>query len=79
MQSVFRVLPSICGVRFLRRSHPWPSKPFCPEDHPFDGLPPAPPLDVVAGQPEPEAALPARPGGVLPEPDLPHKSCPIWE
>ena len=67
MHSVFRVLPSICGVRFLRRSHPWPSNPFCPEDHPFEG-----PEEEVAGQPDP--ALPARPGGVLPEPDLPHKS-----
>ena len=72
MHSVFRVLPSICGVRFLRRSHPWPSNPFCPEDHPFEG--PAGPLEVVVGQPEPAPAFPARPGGVLPEPDLPHKS-----
>lgn len=72
MQSVLRVDPSICGVRFFNKSQVGWSKlleleadPFWPEDQPLED-----PEEVVVGQLEP---LLERPGGLL-RPDLPHKS-----
>ena len=69
MQRVFKVDPSIWGVRFLSNNQVgWSTglllalDPFCPEDHPLEDP------EVVDGQPP-------RPGGV--RPDFPHKSCPM--
>ena len=85
MHKVFKVDPSICGVKFLSSNQAELAAPetllplelfsaFPPLDHPLL----EPEALLVMGQPPEEAAaLDPSPGGALPAPDLPHKSCPI--